>query len=84
MDVSEPRPRHRGYFLTVGEPIEVERGEDEAAEGLRIRVRIVRRHVKRRAVAALHPAVRPSGPADARLLAHRVSPAGLHPHGRRP
>ncbi len=59
MDVSEPRPRHRGYFLTVADPFDFELGEDDAAEGVRIRVRIIRPRPRRQAVASRQPAFRP-------------------------
>ena len=55
MDASEPRVRHRGFFLhsdTTGEP---DTGEHENPEGFVIRVRIARRsarrHVTRRGAA---------------------------------
>lgn len=76
MDVSEPRPRRRGYFLTVTEPFDLEFAEDEAAEGITIRLRILRPGLRRHAAAARRagfrrtrsgrqpqPARRPSPPA---------------------
>jgi len=56
MDASEPRPRRRGYFLTVAEPFDLDPGEDEAAEGVRIRVRIIRPRPRRRVAASRQPA----------------------------
>jgi hypothetical protein len=47
MDASEPRVRHRGFFLhsdTTGEP---DTGEHENPEGFVIRVRIARRSARR-------------------------------------
>ena len=65
MDASEPRVRHRGYFLTSSETGDAELGEDAAAEGVTIRVRIVRPRLKRRvAGSARRTALRPSRPGD--------------------
>ena len=42
MDVREPLVRRRGFFLHSSDGSEMETGEHEAAEGLAVRVRIVR------------------------------------------
>jgi hypothetical protein len=50
MDASEPRVRHRGFFLhsdTTGEP---DTGEHENPEGFVIRVRIARRSARREVI----------------------------------
>jgi hypothetical protein len=39
MDVCEPRPRHRGFFLHSSEGGEPDTGEHENPEGLVVRVR---------------------------------------------
>ena len=39
MDVCEPRPRHRGFFLHSSEGGEPDTGEHENSEGLVVRVR---------------------------------------------
>ena len=46
MDVCEPRPRHRGFFLhsSEGEP---DTGEHENPEGFVVRIRITRSHAFR-------------------------------------
>jgi hypothetical protein len=43
MDVCEPRPRHRGFFLHSSEGAEPDAAEHESAEGLVVRVRFTRR-----------------------------------------
>jgi hypothetical protein len=48
MDASEPRPRHRGYFLNAAEEADADLGEQESAEGITIRVRIFRPRLKQR------------------------------------
>jgi hypothetical protein len=42
MDVCEPRPRHRGFFLHSSDGGEVDTGEHENAEGLVVRVGFTR------------------------------------------
>jgi hypothetical protein len=53
MDASEPRVRHRGYFLNSAESDGTDPAEEAAAEGVKIRVRIVRPRAKRRAAGAM-------------------------------
>jgi hypothetical protein len=58
MDVSEPRPRRRGFFLhsdTIGE---VETGEQENPEGFIVRVRIRRAAVPRQIASSRRPVQR--------------------------
>jgi hypothetical protein len=43
MDVCEPRPRHRGFFLHSSEGAEPDGAEHENTEGLVVRVRFARR-----------------------------------------
>ena len=59
MDAWEPRLRRRGYFLNTAEFEDGEVGEVEGAEGLRIRLRIVR-STPRRAPAAAGRTSRPT------------------------
>lgn len=42
MDTSEPRMRHRGCFSSPAETSDPDLGEDAAAEGISIRIRLVR------------------------------------------
>jgi hypothetical protein len=64
MDASEPRVRHRGFFLhsdTTGEP---DTGEHENPEGFIIRVRFARRSARRQVArrgAALRATTRQAG-----------------------
>ncbi len=74
MDASEPRVRHRGYFLTSSETGDDGPGEDAAAEGITIRVRIVRPRVKRRAAGSVRRTVlRPVRPGERTASARRHS-----------
>jgi hypothetical protein len=73
MDASEPRVRHRGYFLNAAET-DADPGEEAAAEGVTIRVRISRPRVKRRAPSAMRRVVlRPPRSADRHPAARRHS-----------
>jgi len=73
MDVSEPRVRHRGYFLHTAET-DTEPGGEAAAEGITIRVRISRPRLKRRgSVAMRRAALRPSRSGDRHPVARRQS-----------
>jgi hypothetical protein len=47
MDASEPRVRHRGFFLHSDTTGESDTGEHENPEGFVIRVRFARRSVRR-------------------------------------
>ena len=47
MDVCEPRPRHRGFFLHSSEGVESEAGEHESSEAWVVRVRFTRRGSRR-------------------------------------
>jgi hypothetical protein len=67
MDNCEPRVRRRGYFVSESNFENDELIDSDAAEGLTIRVRIIRRRLKR-PVAAAGPSVR--GPA----APHRSAP----------
>jgi len=60
MDTCEPRVRRRGYFLSESNLENDELTDSDAAEGLTIRVRIIRPRL-RRSVAAAGPSAR--GPA---------------------
>ncbi len=72
MDASEPRPRHRGYFLNSTENGDPELGEDAPAEGVTIRLRIVRPHMKRRLAGAMRRMhLRPTRPGDRHPPARR-------------
>jgi hypothetical protein len=74
MDASEPRPRHRGYFLNAAET-EADPGEEAAAEGVTIRVRVSRPRLKRRVSGVAPRAVlRPSRSADRPPATRRRSP----------
>ncbi len=74
MDASEPRVRHRGYFLTSSETGDDGLGEDAAAEGVTMRVRIVRPRVKRRAAGSgRRTALRPVRPGERSPSARRHS-----------
>jgi hypothetical protein len=71
MDASEPRVRHRGFFLhsdTTGEP---DTGEHETPEGLGARVRVPRRTTNLRGMTSSR------GSSRSRLLSGR---SGLSPH----
>ena len=48
MDVTEPRARHRGLFLTTHDPDadSPDNHDHEASEGVTIRVRIIRRKIR--------------------------------------
>jgi hypothetical protein len=48
MDLSEPRPRHRGSFISSSEGADSDPGDEAAAEGVTIRVRFIRPRIKRR------------------------------------
>jgi hypothetical protein len=74
MDTSEPRLRHRGYFLNVVET-DADPGEEAAAEGVTIRVRISRPRLKRRASGAVRRTVliRPSRSTDRHPATRRHS-----------
>jgi hypothetical protein len=73
MDAPEPRPRHRGYFLNAAET-DVDPGEEAAAEGVTIRLRISRPRLKRRASGVVRRALlRPSRPADRHPATRRHS-----------
>ena len=75
MDASEPRVRHRGYFLNSTEGSEGDPGEEAAAEGVTIRVRITRTRTKRRAPSVMRrTAMRPSRSVDRHQASRRTSP----------
>jgi hypothetical protein len=64
MDAPEPRLRHRGYFLNAAET-DADPGEEAAAEGVTIRLRMSRPRLKRRASGAVRRTVlRPSRATD--------------------
>ena len=54
MDVCEPRPRHRGFFLHSSEGGESDTGEHENPEGFIVRVRFPRKPTPRRIAGARH------------------------------
>ena len=86
MDVCEPRPRHRGFFLHSSEGGEPDTGEHENPEGFVVRVRFGRADLPRhsfsggrhshpgtdsRSVAAEGlPAIRSGSVTGSRQLAH--------------
>jgi hypothetical protein len=73
MDASEPRVRHRGYFLNATET-DADPGEEAAAEGVKIRARISRPRLKRRTPAGMRRAVlRPPRPAERPPVTRRQS-----------
>jgi hypothetical protein len=75
MDASEPRARHRGYFLNSPDSPDADPGEEAAAEGVTIRVRIIRPRLKRRAAGVMRRSVlRPSRPSDRQPAARRHTP----------
>jgi hypothetical protein len=43
MDICEPRPRHRGFFLHSSESVETDAGEHDNSDGVVVRVRFARR-----------------------------------------
>jgi len=74
MDASEPRVRHRGYFLNPADSSETGPGEEAAAEGITIRVRIIRPRMKRRAAGVMRRiALRPTRPGDRHPASRRHS-----------
>jgi hypothetical protein len=74
MDASEPQVRRRGYFLNSADSFETEPGEEAAAEGITIRVRIIRPRLKRRAAGVMRrTALRPTRPGDRHPASRRHS-----------
>jgi len=72
MDLSEPRARHRGSFATSAEGPDPDLGDEAAAEGVTIRIRLVRPRIKRRMAGLLRRAPsRPSRVGDRALTARR-------------
>jgi len=75
MDASEPRARHRGSFLNSTEGPDPDLGDEAAAEGVTIRVRLIRPRVKRRMVGLMRRTTLRLPRAGGRVLtARRHSP----------
>lgn len=71
MDHSEPRVRHRGCFATTAEGSDPDLDDEAAAEGVTVRVRLIRPRIKRRAPGLLRRAAPRSPRVEARALAIR-------------